>query len=101
MLTRSRDLAQKLRIYTNRLIDTKLGRINTGPQDGEDNNSVGTWDDSEESTDQSLLALDEQDFPLVCTFSYFLILLENAIRFVIRAESPSLTLYITQTNPYN
>ncbi|KAL0640852.1 hypothetical protein Q9L58_000159 [Maublancomyces gigas] len=79
LLTRSRNLAQKLKIYTKRLINTKMGRVNTGPQDGEDD-SAGSRDDSEESTDQTLLALDEEDFPLVCTFSYFLILLENTIR---------------------
>lgn len=82
LLTRSRNLAQKLKIYTKRLINTKMGRVDTGPQDGEDD-SAGSRDDSEESTDQTLLALDEEDFPLVCTFSYFLILLENTIRFVI------------------
>lgn len=84
LLTRSRDLAQKLKIYTKRLINTKMRRVNTGPQDAEDD-SVGSRDDSEESTVQTLLALDEEDFPLVCTFSYFLILLENTIRFVIKS----------------
>lgn len=48
--------------------------------DGEDGAYV--WDDSEDTT-QDLLSLNEQDFPLVCTFNYFLKLLENTIKSVL------------------
>lgn len=98
LLTRSKDLALRLKHYTKDLIRTQVGISDANLQDGEAytwNNSeedttkdgeaseVLTWNDSEEDTNQDLFSLDEQDFPLVCTFSYFLRLLENTIRSVL------------------
>lgn len=79
LLTRSKGLAQKLKVYTKRLIDTRRGIIDPDAQIGED--TATSWDDSEEDTTQNLLSLDEHDFPLVCTFNYFLRLLENLVKY--------------------
>lgn len=49
-------------------------------QDDEDGEAYA-WNDSED-TSKNLLSLNEQDFPLVCTFNYFLKLLENTIKSV-------------------
>lgn len=78
LLTRSRDLAQKLKLYTKRLINTRLGII-AGDQHGEDGNTKKF----EEDTTQDLLSLEEEDFPVVCTFNHFLRLLENLVRYFI------------------
>lgn len=78
LLTRSKDLAQKLKLYTKRLINTRLGII-AGDQQGEDGNAATKK--FEEDTTQDLLSLEEEDFPVVCTFNHFLRLLENLVRY--------------------
>lgn len=78
-LTRSKDVAQNLRLYTKRLINTRLGII-AEDQSGDCDNSISK--ESEEETTQDLFSLDQEDFPLVCTFDYFLRLLENLVRYL-------------------
>lgn len=78
LLTRSKNLAQKLRLYTQRLINTRMGIIDSDPEPQNAENEI-PWDDSEEDTTRTLLSLRDQDFPLVCTFDYFLRLLENTV----------------------
>lgn len=73
LLTRSKDLAQRLKLYTKRLINTRLGII--AEDQGGGGGNVG------EDTTQDLLSLNDEDFPLVCTFDYFLRLLENLVKY--------------------
>jgi hypothetical protein len=79
LLTRSKNLAQKLNINAKGLINAKLG-ITSGLVEPEET-TVGTYDDSPEDTNGNFLALTDDDFPIVCTFNYFIRLMENAIRF--------------------
>lgn len=78
-LTRSKDVAQTLKLYTKRLINTRLGII-AEDQSGDCDNSIPK--ESEEETTKDLFSLDQEDFPLVCTFDYFLRLLENLVRYL-------------------
>jgi len=81
LLTRSNDLAQKLKLYTKRLINSRLGIAEEDhPPRTDDLSNFRT--DSKEDTTKDLLSLEDSDFPLVCTFSYFLKLLENAIKYI-------------------
>ncbi|KAF8461600.1 hypothetical protein BDZ91DRAFT_736591 [Kalaharituber pfeilii] len=74
LLTRSEPLSRKLRLELQRLIKSQLllvdGVVFTreAPEDQENGDS------------KSLLSLQPEDFPLVCTFSHFMKLLENTIR---------------------
>lgn len=79
LLTRSKDLAQKLNLYTKRLINTRLGII-AGDRHGEDDR--GFAKELEEDTTRDLLSLNDEDFPIVCTFNHFLRLLENLVRYL-------------------
>lgn len=79
LLTRSKELANKLKRYTQRLIDTRLGTI--GENSTSHNEQEIAGEGAEAHTTLELLALREEEFPLVCTFDYFLRLVENSIRY--------------------
>ncbi|KAF8539048.1 hypothetical protein BDD12DRAFT_981228 [Trichophaea hybrida] len=91
LLTRSSDLAQKLKLYTKRLINSRLGNT-------EEDHPSGVVDSSEEDTTKDLLSLEDSDFPLVCTFSYFVRLLENAVKYITALAHTFLKLYTFLTN---
>jgi len=80
LLTRSTGLAQKLKLYTKRLINSCLEVVEEIPSPGEED-YINSSSDSEEDTTRDLLSLEDGDFPLVCTFSYFLRLLENSLKY--------------------
>jgi hypothetical protein len=79
LLTRSKKLAQKLKANAKGLIDAKLG-VTSDLVESEDT-TVDNYDDSPEDTESDFLALNDDDFPQVCTFNYFIRLIENTIRF--------------------
>jgi hypothetical protein len=79
LLTRSNELVQKLKRYTTRLINTRLGKIDSETPPEQDQSTTQD-EDKEENTTKDLLSLKDEDFPLVCTFNHFLRLLENSIR---------------------
>jgi len=78
LLTRSSGLAKKLKGYTQRLIDTRLGIIGGDSVSGEQQRANPLHDEGR--TIKDLLSLKEEDFPLVCTFDHFLRLVENSVR---------------------
>jgi hypothetical protein len=80
LLTRSTGLAHKLKLYTKRLINSRLEVFEQIPSPG-DEDYINTSANSEEDTTQDLLSLKDGDFPLVCTFNYFLQLLENSLKY--------------------
>ncbi|RPB01640.1 hypothetical protein L873DRAFT_1842358 [Choiromyces venosus 120613-1] len=71
LLTKSEVLAGKLRDNTDGLIETKMGKREM---------PYGRNVDCDENTRKQFLSLSDEDFPLVCTFDYLLILIENSIR---------------------
>jgi len=81
LLTRSTGLAQKLKLYTKRLINTRLGVVEEDTASGAEDR-INYSDDFEEDTTRDILSLEDSDFPLVCTFNHFLRLLDNAIKYV-------------------
>lgn len=79
LLTRSSFLADKLRVYICKLIESLTSespkqKISQGDDDSLGNLAV----DSRPTI--SALNLSDDDFPLVCTFDDFLELLENTVR---------------------
>ncbi|KAF8241597.1 hypothetical protein K440DRAFT_665246 [Wilcoxina mikolae CBS 423.85] len=79
LLTRSTGLAQKLKLYTKRLINTRLGVVEEDlPSGAEDR--INYSDDFEEDSNRDILSLKDADFPLACTFNHFLKLLDNSIK---------------------
>ena len=78
LLTRSSRLAKKLKGYTQRLIDTRLGTA--GRDSVSDGEQSANPDHEEGHTTRDLFSLKEEAFPLVCTFDHFLRLVENSIR---------------------
>ncbi|KAF8541740.1 hypothetical protein BDD12DRAFT_946309 [Trichophaea hybrida] len=79
LLTRSGRLTQKLKPYTKRLIDTRLGKFEDSSSSPVQENST-TWQECNEDTNQDIFSIGDSDFPLVCTFSHFLRLLENSFK---------------------
>ncbi|KAF8241484.1 P-loop containing nucleoside triphosphate hydrolase protein [Wilcoxina mikolae CBS 423.85] len=79
LLTRSGRLTQKLKPYTKRLIDTRLGKFEDSSSSPVQENST-TWQECNEDTRQDIYSIGDDDFPLVCTFSHFLRLLENSFK---------------------
>lgn len=79
LLTRSGYLAEKLRVYTKRLIETRLMR--TTSTDARPCDPSGVDDSHDELYSKTLGDLSEEDFPLVCTFGRFMKLLENTVRY--------------------
>jgi hypothetical protein len=77
LLTRSRFLAEKLKKYTKRLVDSQFDN-NTTPQPGFRVHEFSLGDESAYDT-KSLSTLREDDFPLVLTFDTLLTILENTI----------------------
>jgi hypothetical protein len=78
LLTRSSGLAKKLKGYTQRLIDTRLGTIDGESESDEQQRAAPGHDEGR--TIKDLLSLKEEEFPLVCTFDHFLRLVENSVR---------------------
>ncbi|KAI5810335.1 hypothetical protein BZA77DRAFT_172956 [Pyronema omphalodes] len=77
LLTRSKFLAEKLKKYTKRLVDSQVDN-NTSPQLGLEVHEFSLGDESAYDT-KSLSTLREEDFPLVLTFDTLLTVLENTI----------------------
>ncbi|KAF8421382.1 hypothetical protein EV426DRAFT_718708 [Tirmania nivea] len=76
LLTRSEPLSRKLRLELRRLIKTQL----VGAAAAEDDSRQDRAGDEENAVTLSLFSLQPEDFPLVCTFKYFMALLENTIK---------------------
>ena len=87
LLTRSNELASKLRVYIGRLIRTLAvtSAERAEQQDGEPLVPDGEDDDSLCS---SIFQMQASSFPFVCTFEQFLGLLENTFRIVDREGFP-------------
>ncbi|KAF8435903.1 hypothetical protein BGX38DRAFT_105734 [Terfezia claveryi] len=76
LLTRSEPLSRKLRLELQRLIKTQLvGAVASGGEPAR-----GDVGDQENADTLSLFTLQPEDFPLVCTFKYFMTLLENTVK---------------------
>ncbi|KAL9130021.1 MAG: hypothetical protein Q9175_007131 [Cornicularia normoerica] len=78
LLTRSSFLAEKLSIYTRRLIETLLSKSRTS-ESFEAEEYLLSRTIEEDSDSNSVLTLRDQSFPLICTFERFLRTLENTI----------------------
>ncbi|KAF8459683.1 hypothetical protein BDZ91DRAFT_799763 [Kalaharituber pfeilii] len=79
LVTRSKQLANKLHIELNALVNAQLlGLTQNKTQLAK--KTVNNWDGASEETDESLFTLKQNRFPLVCTFSHFLRLIENTIK---------------------
>lgn len=79
LLTRSNELANKLKDYINRLMRTLA---TNSADEGEQQERELPLPDAEDDEDQcdTIFELQDGSFPLVCTFDKFLELLENTIR---------------------
>lgn len=76
-MTRSEPLSRKLRLELQRLIQTQLvGADAAGGDPARDDVEA-----QENAVTLSLFSLQPTDFPLVCTFKYFMTLLENTIKY--------------------
>lgn len=83
LLTRSDVLADKLEVYTKRLIATQLNKSKS-PMDGNrDMFHLSTRDDKE--VKDTVFTITDENFPLVCTFNHFMKLLENTIKLVLHS----------------
>ncbi|KAF8459699.1 hypothetical protein BDZ91DRAFT_741800 [Kalaharituber pfeilii] len=79
LVTRSKQLANKLHVELNALVNAQLlDHTQNKPRSAE--NTEGNWDGASEETNESLFTLKQNQFPLVCTFAHFLRLIENTIR---------------------
>ncbi|KAF8463424.1 hypothetical protein BDZ91DRAFT_305427 [Kalaharituber pfeilii] len=79
LVTRSKTLAEKLHTELHALIRAQL--INeVENQNPSIEDEPDRWDGTSEETTKSLFTLKRNGFPLVCTFTYFLKLVENTIR---------------------
>ena len=74
-----------------RLIKTQLIRVVGGDGDRERDADGGMNETSGEATEntgasslsRTLFSLNQEDFPLVCTFAEFMLILQNTIRYVL------------------
>ncbi|KAK6527363.1 hypothetical protein TWF281_010543 [Arthrobotrys megalospora] len=82
-LTRSPVLAGKIRQYVNRLIDSHCMRFAIEDDLGEASDFDAIIEDDEVTT-TSLLDVDDKDWPVICTFDSFAIMLERSLRFAQR-----------------
>lgn len=80
MLTRSSVLADKLEVYTKRLISTQLGQVQPAAEG--DQNPLNLIGQNDREVHDTVFSIKEQDFPLVCTFNHFMKILENTARLV-------------------
>lgn len=80
LLTRSSVLADKLGVYTKRLISTQLGEVPPAEEAGRD--PLNLIEQNDREVTDTVFSIKEQDFPLVCTFNYFMKILENTARLV-------------------
>ncbi|KAI5837906.1 hypothetical protein DFP73DRAFT_600345 [Morchella snyderi] len=78
LLTRSNVLSDKLEQYTKRLISTKFGERDLDSDERKDHSNFIAEGDKE--VNDTVFSVSEECFPLVCTFSHFMKLLENTIR---------------------
>ncbi|KAF8459690.1 P-loop containing nucleoside triphosphate hydrolase protein [Kalaharituber pfeilii] len=79
LVTRSKQLAKKLHVELNALVNAQLlDYTQNKPRSAE--NTAENWDGASEATNESLFTLKQNQFPLVCTFAHFLRLIENTIR---------------------
>ena len=91
LLTRSEPLSRKLKMELQRLIKTQLIRVVGGnadrERDGDDdmNEAGGEATENTGATllSRTLFSLNQEDFPLVCTFAEFMLILQNTIRYVL------------------
>jgi hypothetical protein len=79
-LTRSSFLKDKLRTYTKKLIETLTSQSLNLDQLPEDEHSF--LDMEEDLAGDTVFALNDEVFPLICTFDQFLKILENTVRLV-------------------
>lgn len=82
MLTRSPVLSHKLKGYTKRLIATHAPEPSSAAPSGREGVSIMLGDD-ERDVNHTIFTMLPEDFPLVCTFNYFMKLLENTLRYVL------------------
>lgn len=78
LLTRSNELSGKLEQYTKRLISAKFGK--RGPNSDERKDHPNPTAEEDKEVNDTVFSVSEECFPLVCTFSHFMKLLENTIR---------------------
>ncbi|KAI9892526.1 MAG: hypothetical protein M1814_001483 [Vezdaea aestivalis] len=79
LLTRSNELALKLRDYIIKLLNT-IYAANTALGDRGNINYAQSLDNDADGNPPTIYDLKDEHFPLICTFSNFLALLENSIR---------------------
>ncbi|KAF3932380.1 hypothetical protein ABW19_dt0203715 [Dactylella cylindrospora] len=80
-LTRSPVLAEKIREYINRLINSHFMRFEIKGDSAENEEDDLDLDiDGDDTSIRSLLDLENQDWPLVCTFDSFATMLERSLR---------------------
>ena len=77
-LTRSSILAGKLKAITQRLIETLVSKSLHVERPQDDGNCPSSK--AEDSIEESVLTLNDQSFPLVCSYDHFLRILENTVR---------------------
>jgi len=80
LLTRSSFLADKLRAYVRRLIETLTSKSLNLEVLQEDDDPLMSFAEGTRTND-SALTLSDDSYPLVCTFDRFLELLENTVRY--------------------
>jgi len=80
LLTRSSFLADKLRAYVQRLIETLTSKSLNLEVLQEDDDPLMSFAEGTRTND-SALTLSDDSYPLVCTFDRFLKLLENTVRY--------------------
>ncbi|KAH8146891.1 uncharacterized protein LAJ45_08970 [Morchella importuna] len=78
LLTRSHVLSNKLKDYTKRLIATH--DLKPDPTEGGSDMLSYMLGDDEREVNHTIFTMLADDFPLICTFNYFLKLLENTLR---------------------
>lgn len=82
LLTRSHELANKLKVYTNRLMRS-LATSSVGQDEQQERElALPRADDDDDDDDwcDTIFELQDGSFPLVCTYDGFLELLENTIK---------------------
>lgn len=80
LLTRSSVLSDKLELYTKRLIATHVKDAQSTADDDEDPPKSVAHDGRE--VNDTVFSIEDKDFPLVCSFDYFMQLLENTAKCV-------------------
>ncbi|KAF8533500.1 hypothetical protein BDD12DRAFT_898763 [Trichophaea hybrida] len=77
LLTRSRLLVEKLKVYTRRLVESQLSKALPTEEQSDD----FTLGEENLMISKTLISLEDGDFPLVCTFDQLLRLLEQSVEF--------------------